>query len=167
MLVLSSGKPTNISDWRTRSRTEARSAAAVAGPALRVQSCSVGSRGGAVARATIDDGAEAMGDNADLVVQDAPERERYEAWVGDRLAGYLEYSRNGDAVVLLHTEVKPQFEGGGVGAALARTALDEARGAGLRVNPQCPFVARWIARHLEYLDAVPQQWRDRITRATR
>ena len=109
---------------------------------------------------------EAMDDSAEVVVRDAPERDRYEAWVGERLAGFAEYSRQGDALVLIHTEVEPDFEGKGVAAALARTALDEARAAGLRVHPQCPFVARWIARHRDYLDLVPEQWRGRITRAT-
>jgi predicted GNAT family acetyltransferase len=108
-----------------------------------------------------------MGDSVDVVVRDAPERERYEAWAGERLAGFLEYIREGDSLELIHTEVEPEFEGQGVGAALARSAMDEARAAGLRVNPQCPFVARWIARHPEYLDLVPEQWQGRITRATR
>lgn len=109
---------------------------------------------------------EAMEDSVEVVVRDAPERDRYEAWVGERLAGFVQYSRQGDTLILIHTEVEPDFEGKGVGAALARTALDEARAAGLRVNPRCPFVARWIARHRDYLDLVPEQWRGRILRAT-
>ena len=107
-----------------------------------------------------------MDDSVELVVRDAPERERYEAWVGERLAGFAEYSRQDGALVLIHTEVQPDFEGKGVAGALARTALDEARATGLRVRPQCPFVARWIARHRDYLDLVPQQWRGRITGPT-
>jgi uncharacterized protein len=106
-----------------------------------------------------------MDDSADLVVRDNPEEERYEAWAGERRAGFVDYSRDGDTLVVLHTEVNPEFEGQGVGALLARTVLDEARGAGLQVNPQCPFTAGWIARHPDYEDVVPERWRDRIARA--
>jgi predicted GNAT family acetyltransferase len=108
-----------------------------------------------------------MGDTVDVVVRDVPERDRYEAWAGERLAGFLQYSRWGDALVLIHTEVELEFEGKGVGSALARTVLDQARAAGLWVDPRCPFIARWIARHPEYLDLVPERWRSRITRAPR
>ena len=109
-----------------------------------------------------------MDDSVEVVVRDAPEQERYEAWAGERLAGYLEYSRrDDDGLVLLHTEVLPEFEGHGIGALLARTVLDEARASGLQVDPQCPFVARWIARHQDYLDLVPERWRGPITRAAR
>jgi uncharacterized protein len=109
---------------------------------------------------------EAMEDSVKVVVRDVPERDRYEAWAGERLAGFVEYSRQDGTLTLLHTEVWPDFEGKGVGGDLARAALDEARAAGLQVNPQCPFVARWIARHRDYLDLVPEQWRGRILRAT-
>ncbi len=108
-----------------------------------------------------------MDDSIDLVVRDAPEQERYEAWAGERLAGFVEYSRQGDSLVLTHTEVWPEFEGQGVGAELARTVLDEARAAGLQVDPRCPFIGRWIARHQEYLDLVPEAWRGRVARAPR
>jgi predicted GNAT family acetyltransferase len=108
-----------------------------------------------------------MDDSDELVVRDDPEKERYEAWAGERLAGFVEYERDGDTLALIHTEVQPDFEGQGVGAELARTVLDEARAAGARVNPQCPFIARWIARHRDYLDLVPDQFRGPITRSRR
>jgi uncharacterized protein len=111
---------------------------------------------------------EAMDDSVEeIVVRDAPEQERYEAWVEERRAGLVEYERRGDTLEVLHTEVEPEFEGQGVAAKLARTVLDDARAAGLQVDPQCPFTARWIARHPEYLDLVPERWRDRVTRAKR
>jgi predicted GNAT family acetyltransferase len=37
-------------------------------------------------------------------------------------------------------------------SALARRALDDARGDGVRVDPQCGFVASYIERHPEYAD---------------
>lgn len=56
----------------------------------------------------------------------------------------------------MHTEVEPRYEGRGVGSALARTALDEARAAGLRVLATCPFFAGWIERHPDYQDLLYQ-----------
>jgi predicted GNAT family acetyltransferase len=85
-----------------------------------------------------------------VTVADAPQRHRFEAYVGGRLAGFASYIRHDRLVVLTHTEVEPAFEGHGVGSALARAALDDAVARGVRVRPYCPFVAGWIARHPAY-----------------
>ncbi|WP_442791381.1 GNAT family N-acetyltransferase [Micromonospora sp. NBC_01739] len=58
--------------------------------------------------------------------------------------------------------MSPEYEGRGVGAALARAALDEARTANLRVLATCPFIAGWIARHPEYQDLLYQS-RSRVS----
>ena len=55
-----------------------------------------------------------------------------------------------DVIVFTHTEVEPEFEGRGVGGALARAALDDAAARKLTVRPLCPFIAGWIARHPDY-----------------
>lgn len=62
------------------------------------------------------------------------------------------YQREGDVIVFTHTVVPPAIEGHGVGSKLVRGALDAARDQGLRVVPQCPFVAAYIKRHPEYED---------------
>ena len=96
-----------------------------------------------------------------VVVADAPERQRYEGRVADAAdvaAAY--YHRRGNAIVLTHTEVPPALEGRGIGGALARYALDDARRRGLAVRPQCPFIASYIRRHPEYLDLVPEGARE-------
>ncbi len=94
----------------------------------------------------------------DVVVQDAPDRNRWEARLGDGpdapVVGYAAYRREGDRITFTHTVVEPEREGEGIGSALARAALDDARSAGLRVVPQCPFVADWIARHPDDADLV-------------
>jgi uncharacterized protein len=95
-------------------------------------------------------------------VRDVPERDRYEAVAGDTVAGFIEYREaNGDLAVL-HTEVSDEFEGKGIGSALARGALDDLRAKGVKVRPFCPFVAGWISRHQEYLDVVADGYRDRV-----
>lgn len=58
-------------------------------------------------------------------------------------------------VICSHTEVLPEFEGQGVGSALARYALDDVRAEGTRrVQPLCPFIKSYIERHPDYQDLV-------------
>ena len=64
----------------------------------------------------------------------------------------LRYALRGDTIDLLHTEVADEFEGKGFGSALARAALDYARGNKLTVVPTCPFVRSYLERHPEYAD---------------
>lgn len=91
-------------------------------------------------------------------VGDVPESKRYEARVDgeSKVAGIAQYIRTTELVAFVHTEVVPEYEGRGVGSALVRTALDEARSARLRVLATCPFFAGWIARHPEYQDLLYQ-----------
>ncbi|HEY6318596.1 MAG TPA: GNAT family N-acetyltransferase [Acidimicrobiia bacterium] len=87
-------------------------------------------------------------------VSDNQAERRYEAWVGDDLAGFLTYRLGPGRIVLVHTETEDGWHGHGVGGRLAASALDDARGRGLRVTPLCPFVADYISRHPEYDDLV-------------
>ncbi|NJQ00545.1 GNAT family N-acetyltransferase [Streptomyces zingiberis] len=91
-------------------------------------------------------------------VKDVPEAKRYEARIEGEsgVAGFAQYIRTPELIAFVHTEVGPEHEGRGVGSALARTALDEARTANLRVLATCPFFAGWIARHPEYQDLLYQ-----------
>ncbi|AZM51167.1 GNAT family N-acetyltransferase [Streptomyces sp. WAC 06738] len=97
-------------------------------------------------------------------VSDAPGANRYEARVDgeSEVAGVAAYIRTPELIAFVHTEVPPEYEGRGVGSALARTALDEARAANLRVLATCPFFAGWIARHPEYKDLLYQS-RSRVS----
>lgn len=62
------------------------------------------------------------------------------------------YQREGDRIVFTHTVVPRAIEGRGVASKLIRAALDSARDQRLKVVPQCPFVAAYIAKHPEYRD---------------
>ena len=53
---------------------------------------------------------------------------------------------------LRSTVVAPERNGEGLGSALVRHVLDEARVHGLAVRPTCWFVDGWIQRHPEYMD---------------
>ncbi len=86
------------------------------------------------------------------VVTDNTELQRFEAHVDGKLAGFAEYQLTDALMVFTHTEVDPAFEGGGVGSALARFALDQLRNEGARkALPVCPFIKGWIQRHPDYL----------------
>lgn len=89
---------------------------------------------------------------AEPKITDSPGTRRYEAHMDGRLAGFSAYIRTPEMIAFLHTEVDPEFEGRGVGSALARQALDEARERGQSVLAACPFIAGWIAHHPDYQD---------------
>jgi uncharacterized protein len=95
-----------------------------------------------------------MSDSRDVRVQDNPSELRYELRVDGELVGEIRYRRQPGAVVLVHTEVDPRFEGQGLGADLVRAALDDIRSRGELVVPFCPFVAAYIRHHPEYQDLV-------------
>jgi predicted GNAT family acetyltransferase len=88
-----------------------------------------------------------------LTVNDVPDRNRFEARDDETIAGYAEYIRtNAGLIVFTHTEVNREYEGQGVGSALAEAGLDYARAEGLSVLPICPFIASWISRHPDSAD---------------
>lgn len=87
-------------------------------------------------------------------VKDVPERRRYEITTDGEAAGHAEYILTDTLITFTHTEVDPAFEGRGIGSALVRAALDDARSRGLSVLPMCPFVKSWIERHRDYTDLV-------------
>ncbi len=62
------------------------------------------------------------------------------------------YQREEGRIVFTHTVVPRAIEGRGVASKLIRAALDSARDQGLKVVPQCPFVAAYIQKHPEYRD---------------
>jgi uncharacterized protein len=91
---------------------------------------------------------------SDVQVSDHPEVERYEISVDGRRAGLAAYELQGDVIAFTHTEIDDAYEGQGLGSQLARSALDDARGRGLKVRPLCPFIRGWIKRHDDYADLV-------------
>ena len=90
------------------------------------------------------------------VVQDNPDLTRYEVFDDRRAGRLLGVPALRRAIALTHTEVDDRFEGRGLGSALARGVLDEARRDGLAVLPYCPFMAGYIRGHPDdYLELVP------------
>ncbi len=89
-----------------------------------------------------------------LDVTDNRDRQRFEARLDGTLVGVLTYAIDGGQIDLIHTRVFPKYEGHGIGAALTRFALDDARRRGLGVIATCPYVRRYLESHPGDLDIV-------------
>ena len=68
--------------------------------------------------------------------------------------GQYQYRRNGDVMVLPHTVIEAPERGRGWGEVLVRSALDDIRRQGYRIEPQCWFVAEFVDLNPEYADLV-------------
>ena len=90
------------------------------------------------------------------VVHDA-DRSRYELFVGEDLVGVATYHPLGGAVAIDHTIIERSHRNQGLGAVLVGGALDDQRGRGVRVVPQCSFVAAYIHTHPEYADLLERR----------
>lgn len=96
-----------------------------------------------------------------IEIRDNEAAHRYETTV-DGVLAILEYQRSTSRITLIHTEVPPALEGRGIGGALAKFALEDARASGREVVPHCPFVAAYVERHPEYLNLLVPEWRGRL-----
>ena len=97
-----------------------------------------------------------------LTIRDNPERHRFEADLGDGSMAIVEYTLPAGKIMFTHSEVPPQHEGKGIGSALIRHALDEARKRGLKVIPICPFFAAYMQKHAEVQDLLEPAWRKKF-----
>ena len=88
-------------------------------------------------------------------VQRTDAQSRYEIVIGDELAAWAEYRQEDGCVRFTHTQVQQAHEGQGLASKLVAQALDDVRRRGMRIVPQCRFVASDVARHeREYADLV-------------
>ncbi|MDV3458828.1 GNAT family N-acetyltransferase [Sphingomonas sp. HF-S4] len=84
-------------------------------------------------------------------VRNNEERSRFELEAEGHTA-FAAYAIDGDVITFTHTVVPPALQGMGVGSKLIAGALGEARSRGLKVRPDCTFVAAYIAKHPEWQD---------------
>lgn len=85
-------------------------------------------------------------------VQRNDERSRYELLIDGRLVGIADFRTTGDRLLFPHTEIDPSLRGRGLGEVLVRGALDDVRGRGHVVVPECWFVAQFIDDNPDYRD---------------
>lgn len=96
----------------------------------------------------------------DVQVSDNAEASRFEILANGEIAGFAEYRLRAGKIIFTHTEILTEFEGKGLGSRLAAAALDASRVSGRKIVPLCPFIARYIRRHPEYGDLVPESYLD-------
>ncbi len=96
-------------------------------------------------------------DNADLEpeIRFVEATRRYEAVLpdGDEVA-FMTLNKSPGLWTIGGTWVPPRFSGRGVGSALAKRVLAEARAEGVQIYPQCQFVASYIKRNQHEADLV-------------
>jgi predicted GNAT family acetyltransferase len=90
----------------------------------------------------------------DLTIEDVPAEHRYEAHLGDELAGWVDYRRVRDRLVAIHTDVPEAFGVRGIASALVRRVIADARATQTRITPRCPFFVAHFERHPEDRDLV-------------
>jgi predicted GNAT family acetyltransferase len=101
-------------------------------------------------------------ENSNITVHEVAEWARFEIHVDGKLAGFVAYRITPGVITFTHTEIDKAYEGRGLGSILVRSALDTARARRLGVRPECPFVRRWVSRHPDYVDLVPEAERARF-----
>lgn len=98
-------------------------------------------------------GKDAMTDETAQVVRNA-EKNRYEVLHAGELAGFAEYTEQGDQVAFTHTEIDSAYAGKGLGKVLASGALDDVVDRGGTIVPICPFIASFVRKNTQYDDHV-------------
>ena len=93
-------------------------------------------------------------DESDVVVRRDDDAGRYEIAVEGRVLGYADFHVRDGVMVLPHTVTDPASRGQGLAGQLVKVILDEAREDGVKVSPQCWYVAQYIDNHPEYADLV-------------
>jgi uncharacterized protein len=98
-----------------------------------------------------------MTQNNDVAVTDNEAASRLEVHADDKLAELI-YHRNGNRLVLVHTEVPDALGGRGIGGKLVLAAVEKAAASGMTVVPLCPYARSWLERHPDDAARVPIDW---------
>lgn len=88
--------------------------------------------------------------------EEAGRKGRYIAGVaGHDEQGEMTYSRTSPTLIIVdHTGVPDSLRGTGVGAALSKRVVEDARKHGFKIIPLCPFFKAQARRHPEWADVI-------------
>lgn len=84
-------------------------------------------------------------------VRDNTARHRFELEVDGHVAK-AHYTLAPGVITFTHTEVPKELGGRGIGTKLAQGALSAVRARGLKVVPQCPFIAAFMRKNPTFDD---------------
>ena len=93
--------------------------------------------------------------DVEIIKEDGETRGRYVVTI-DGHEAELTYSKLGDSgnVIADHTGVPEELGGRGVGSALVRHLVEDARTSGFRIMPLCPFVKAQYQKNPEWSDVM-------------
>ena len=74
---------------------------------------------------------------------------RFEMHIDDKTA-FIEYTKEGNTYLLMHTEVPPELEGHGLAKSLVEKTFDWLEKKGAKMTPYCPYIFTYIKRHPEW-----------------
>ena len=98
-----------------------------------------------------------MHTDIEITREEGDSKGRYVAVV-DGHEAEMTYSRLGDgAIIIDHTGVPDALRGRGVGEALVRRGVEDARAEGRKIVPLCPFAKAQIDRHPDWQDVLHQR----------
>ena len=91
-----------------------------------------------------------------ITLEENGSKGRYIAAVsGQDETGEMTFSRlSPSRIIVDHTGVPDSLKGKGIGSALARHVVDEARVKGFTIVPLCPFLKAQAERHPEWGDVI-------------
>lgn len=90
----------------------------------------------------------------EIRLEDAGTKGRYVMQTGGATA-QMTFTRVGNTQIIIdHTEVPDAFRGQGAGLRLVTRAVEDARAAGKKIIPLCPFAAAQFRRHPEWGDVL-------------
>jgi predicted GNAT family acetyltransferase len=93
-------------------------------------------------------------DPSEITLEETESKGRYVYRAGETEAE-MTFSKAGEKLIIIdHTGVPDAFRGQGVGAALVLRGVEDARAAGKKVLPLCPFAAAQFRRHPDWSDVL-------------
>jgi hypothetical protein len=90
-----------------------------------------------------------------IELEDGGSKGRYLLRSPEGAIAEMTFSKVGERMIIIdHTEVPDAFRGQGVGLRLVTRAVEDARAAGKKIIPLCPFANAQFHRHPEWADVL-------------
>lgn len=96
-----------------------------------------------------------MTEAAEIELEESGSKGRYVLRGPDGAEAEMTFTRVGQHQLIIdHTGMPDAFRGQGAGLRLVTRAVEDARAAGLKIIPLCPFAAAQFRRHPEWTDVL-------------
>ena len=91
----------------------------------------------------------------EIELEDRGSKGRYVLRGADGAEAEMTFTKVGEHMIIIdHTEVPDAFRGQGAGLRLVTRAVEDARAAGKKIIPLCPFANAQFRRHPEWADVL-------------